>query len=65
MFIIDIRSYVEDLNPTLLSTIDTEFEKAAKRTPPAPTRVQGVNFLNKYIFIKNYIYIINEGKFIF
>lgn len=37
----DIRSYVEDLNPTLLSTIDTEFEKAAKRTPPAPTRVQG------------------------
>ncbi|ORX82097.1 ARM repeat-containing protein [Anaeromyces robustus] len=39
----DIRSYVEDLNPSLLSTIDAEFEKVSKRTPPTPSRVQGVN----------------------
>ncbi|ORX61016.1 ARM repeat-containing protein [Piromyces finnis] len=37
----DIRSFIEDLNPSLLSTIDAEFEKAGKRNPPTPTRVQG------------------------
>lgn len=46
--LLDIRSFVEDLNPSLLSTIDEEFEKAAKRTPPTPSRVQGVSFIISY-----------------
>ncbi|KAG4099233.1 ARM repeat-containing protein [Neocallimastix lanati (nom. inval.)] len=37
----DVRNFIEDLNPTLLSTIDAELEKASKRSPPKPTRIQG------------------------
>lgn len=37
----EIRSFIEDINSTLLSTIDAEFEKVAKRVPPKPTRIQG------------------------
>jgi cytoskeleton-associated protein 5 len=36
----DIRTFVTDLNPQLLATIDAEFDKVASREPPAPTRAQ-------------------------
>lgn len=39
----DIKTFVQDLNPTLLSTIDTEFDKVASETPPTPTRQSGDN----------------------
>ncbi|KAI9105402.1 hypothetical protein DFS34DRAFT_7380 [Phlyctochytrium arcticum] len=39
----DIRSFVQDLNPQLLTTIDAEFEKAAAKTPPKPSKQQGSN----------------------
>lgn len=37
----DIKTFVQDLNANLLSTIDTEFTKANEETPPEPTRVSG------------------------
>lgn len=37
---VDISGFIEDLNPQLLSTINTEFDKAASQTPPEPTRTQ-------------------------
>ncbi|KAJ3412335.1 Microtubule-associated protein, microtubule dynamics during spindle orientation [Chytridiales sp. JEL 0842] len=36
----DIRTFVTDLNPQLLATIDAEFEKVANREAPQPTRAQ-------------------------
>lgn len=36
----DISGFIEDLNPQLLSTINSEFEKAASQTAPEPTRTQ-------------------------
>ena len=38
-----IRSFVEDLNPALLSTIDSEFERVASENAPIPTRQSGDN----------------------
>ena len=35
---LDITGFLEDLNPQLLSTINSEFEKVAGQTPPEPTR---------------------------
>jgi len=34
----DISGFLEDLNPQLLSNINSEFEKVAGQTPPEPTR---------------------------
>ncbi|CAG8557067.1 17160_t:CDS:10, partial [Dentiscutata erythropus] len=34
----DIRTFVQDLNPTQLATIDVEFEKVADQAPPQPTK---------------------------
>lgn len=36
----DISGFIEDLNPQLLSTINSEFDKAASQTAPEPTRTQ-------------------------
>lgn len=36
----DISGFLEDLNPQLLTTINSEFDKAASQTPPEPTRSQ-------------------------
>lgn len=36
----DISGFLEDLNPQLLSTINSEFDKASSQTPPEPTRTQ-------------------------
>lgn len=36
----DISGFLEDLNPQLLTTINSEFDKAASQTPPEPTRTQ-------------------------
>ncbi|TPX69294.1 hypothetical protein SpCBS45565_g02541 [Spizellomyces sp. 'palustris'] len=36
----EIRTFVQDLNPQLLATIDSEFEKAAAKAPPPPTKQQ-------------------------
>ncbi|WRT68653.1 uncharacterized protein IL334_005632 [Kwoniella shivajii] len=37
----DISGFLEDLNPQLLNTINSEFEKVASSTPPEPTKTQG------------------------
>lgn len=37
----DISGFLEDLNPTLLTTINKEFDKVASQTAPEPTREQG------------------------
>ncbi|CAG8802665.1 3685_t:CDS:2, partial [Gigaspora rosea] len=34
----DIRTFVQDLNPTQLATIDVEFEKVADQAPPQPVK---------------------------
>lgn len=34
----DIKAFLQELNPTLLSTIDSEFDKANGQQPPSPTR---------------------------
>ncbi|CAG8714523.1 7634_t:CDS:10, partial [Racocetra persica] len=34
----DIRTFVQDLNPTQLATIDAEFEKVADQAPPQPIK---------------------------
>lgn len=34
----DVTGFLEDLNPALLTTINSEFEKVAGQTPPEPTR---------------------------
>lgn len=39
----DIKTFVQDLNPTLLTTIETEFDKVAAETPPQPTRQSADN----------------------
>ena len=36
----DITGFLEDLNPQLLATINTEFDKAASQSPPEPSRTQ-------------------------
>jgi cytoskeleton-associated protein 5 len=36
----DISGFLEDLNPQLLSTINSEFDKASSQTPPEPSRTQ-------------------------
>jgi cytoskeleton-associated protein 5 len=33
-----VTGFLEDLNPALLSTINSEFEKVTGQTPPEPTR---------------------------
>ncbi|KAJ3300457.1 Microtubule-associated protein, microtubule dynamics during spindle orientation [Borealophlyctis nickersoniae] len=38
----EIRSFVQDLNPQLLAIIDAEFEKAAAKGAPQPSRVSQV-----------------------
>ncbi|GAA5910305.1 hypothetical protein JCM6882_003246 [Rhodosporidiobolus microsporus] len=35
----DVTSFLSDLTPQLLSTIDSEFDKVASEAPPEPTRV--------------------------
>ncbi|KAI8616669.1 armadillo-type protein [Chytriomyces sp. MP71] len=35
----DVRSFVADLSPQLLATVDAELEKVAATAPPAPARV--------------------------
>lgn len=39
----DIKTFLQDLNPTLLSTIDSEFEKVNAESPPEPIRQSGDN----------------------
>ena len=34
----DIGGFLEDLNPQLLATINSEFDKVASQTPPEPTK---------------------------
>lgn len=34
----DIKGFLQELNPTLLSTIDSEFDKVNGQQPPIPTR---------------------------
>lgn len=36
----DISGFIEDLNPQLLSTINSEFDKVAGQAPPEPTKTQ-------------------------
>ncbi|WVR09379.1 hypothetical protein IAU60_006446 [Kwoniella sp. DSM 27419] len=36
----DISGFLEDLNPQLLNTINSEFDKVASQTPPEPTKAQ-------------------------
>lgn len=36
----DISGFIEDLNPTLLGTINKDFDKVADQTAPEPTRTQ-------------------------
>lgn len=33
-----MKSFVEDVSPALLATIESEFEKVAKMDPPQPTK---------------------------
>ena len=49
-----VRNFVQDLNPTQLATIDTEFEKVADQAPPQPTKssVSFTNILAKSQFCK-------------
>ncbi|KAL8281038.1 hypothetical protein RQP46_006717 [Phenoliferia psychrophenolica] len=35
----DITTFLQDLNPALLTTIESEFDKVASKSPPDPTRV--------------------------
>jgi hypothetical protein len=35
---IEIKSFVEDVSPALLATIEQEFEKVSKMDPPQPTK---------------------------
>lgn len=35
----DISTFLQDLNPALLTTIESEFEKISGETPPEPTRI--------------------------
>jgi cytoskeleton-associated protein 5 len=35
---LDVTGFLEDLNPALLSTINSEFDKVTGQTPPEPTR---------------------------
>lgn len=37
----DIKTFIQDLNSQLLSTIDSEFDKVSSETPPAPSRMSG------------------------
>ncbi|CAG8484013.1 10579_t:CDS:10 [Racocetra fulgida] len=37
---VDIRTFVQDLNPTQLATIDAEFEKVADQAPPQPIKTR-------------------------
>ena len=39
----DIKTFIQDLNPALLTTIDSEFDKVASEQPPAATRTSGDN----------------------
>ncbi|ORY29668.1 armadillo-type protein [Naematelia encephala] len=36
----DISGFLEDVNPQLLATINSEFDKASDQTPPEPTKSQ-------------------------
>ncbi|KAI5480254.1 microtubule associated protein [Pseudohyphozyma bogoriensis] len=39
----DVSSFLQDLNPTLLTTIEGEFAKVASESPPEPTRFSADN----------------------
>jgi cytoskeleton-associated protein 5 len=39
----DIKTFLQDLNPTLLTTIDSEFDKVDGESPPEPIRQSGDN----------------------
>jgi cytoskeleton-associated protein 5 len=39
----DIKTFIQDLNPTLLTTIEQEFDKVNGEQAPAPTRLSGDN----------------------
>lgn len=39
----DIKTFLQDLNPTLLSTIESDFDKVAGETAPEPTRTSADN----------------------
>lgn len=35
---IEVKSFVEDVSPALLATIEQEFERVSKMDPPQPTK---------------------------
>ena len=35
---IGVKDFLQDLNPTLLTTIESEFDRVADEAPPTPTR---------------------------
>lgn len=45
----DIRTFVQDLNPTQLATIDSEFEKVAGQEPPKSLRASVCAKLGIYL----------------
>jgi cytoskeleton-associated protein 5 len=55
-FGLDIRSFLVDLTPQILTTIDAEFEKVESRVPPNPSKVQLISVctsspIKPYLFI--------------
>jgi cytoskeleton-associated protein 5 len=38
MYYVEIKSFVEDVSPALLATIEQEFEKVSKMDPPQPSK---------------------------
>lgn len=38
----EVKSFVEDVSPALLATIESEFEKVSKMDPPQPTKGNAV-----------------------
>jgi len=48
-----VRTFIQDLNPTQLATIDAEFEKVADQAPPQPTK-SSVSFTN--ILVKSQLH---------
>lgn len=52
---IEVKSFVEDVSPALLATIESEFEKVSKMDPPQPTKGAGVGGVSlSFIFILRY-----------
>ncbi|KAI9250400.1 armadillo-type protein, partial [Helicostylum pulchrum] len=42
----EVKSFVEDVSPALLATIESEFEKVSKMDPPQPTKGNAVAMVN-------------------